>query len=136
MSESTNKNIKPKEVVFYLVVAMLGIWWLASGSNGSNAPVKKEKTDSVPNISPEEIVKMRPNSFACVSKDDLMEVVGHAIAHEVTKADAMFADFRCSPIPVTETYKVIHVESGIIEFVNTKSASAEGMWTIIESASK
>lgn len=71
--------------------------------------------------------------MACVSKDALDSAVRHAVLKERTKFEAMFADASCTIAPGDKDYKILSVSGDVVEFVNSNSEMADGMWTEIES---
>jgi hypothetical protein len=118
------QRLKPGEIVAALVVVIGLVWWNASGS-GSPNPTEAE----APPVRAESIIKFKPNTFACVTRADLGEAEEHVGLGEKTKFDAMFRDLRCVLVPPNGTYKVLHVDSEVLEFTGATSGHAEGLWT-------
>ncbi len=86
-------------------------------------------------INAEDIVKFKPDSFACDTEDNFNAFLKHIVAHEKTKAYAMFNDSTCIMIPTDEKYRILstdyHFLSGnYVEFAGVKSDSSNGFWTI------
>lgn len=82
----------------------------------------------------EDIISLHAHAVGCFSRDDFHEWVRHAVSGEKTKMQAMLDGLECMPLPTTEKYKVLQVDRGAMEIVNSTSDKTDGIWTFIESA--
>lgn len=113
-----------------VVLLFFGLWMfsgLKGGDKSSSQAIDPQYTAPKP-LQAEDMVTLKDAAFACLTKDQLYQAVGHAARHEETKFKAMFSGFECIVAPPSETFKILHVEGDVVELVNVKSGSASGMW--------
>lgn len=131
--------MKPPKIVMYgiipiaVTVAIVAI--MANTSPGSNAkvpqPLKPAQSEKI-EIKPEMIVKVAPGHqvLACLTHDLLNEFVEHATKGEKTKAEALYNSGVCTALWGNATYKVLSVDYGEAEVINTKANGSDGVWAI------
>jgi hypothetical protein len=105
-----------------------------SGANGS-APAEVEHA-----LKPEMVILFTKGNLACMSKDDLHEMMDHGARGESTKMQAMMMENggTCFMVPPTKRVKIIAVEynnpempdMGLVEFVGEGITSINGAWAL------
>jgi hypothetical protein len=92
-------------------------------------------------LKPEMIIVFTKGTLACLTKDDLLEMMEHGAKSEATKMQAMMVENggSCLMIPSEKRVKIISVEYndpvnmpdlGVIEFVGEGTTSLNGAWAL------
>jgi hypothetical protein len=91
-------------------------------------------------LKPEMIIRFTKGTLACLTRDDLHEILEYGTLGEATKMRAMMVDNggTCLMISPTTRVKIISVEYnnpddpdlGLIEFVGEKKTSINGAWAL------
>jgi hypothetical protein len=99
------------------------------------APVEVEHP-----LKPEMVIVFTKGTIACVTRDDLQEIMEHGAKQEATKMQAMMVENGgpCLMLPPTKRVKIISVEYnnpdipdlGIVEFVGGDTTSINGAWAL------
>ena len=91
-------------------------------------------------LKPEMVILFTKGNLACMSKDDLHEMMDHGARGESTKMQAMMMENggTCFMVPPTKRVKIIAVEYnnpempdlGLVEFVGEGITSINGAWAL------
>jgi hypothetical protein len=105
------------------------------GVQPTPAPVEVEHA-----LKPEMVILFTKGNLACLSKDDLHEMMDHGARGESTKMQAMMMENggSCFMVSPTKRVKIIAVEYnspdlpelGVVEFVGEGITSANGAWAL------
>lgn len=129
-----------------LLVILAGCSGGDEGPTPQSAPQSSEQVapdqptqPAADQIKPETVIRFKNGTFACMNRDDLQELLTHAMKGEATKANAMAIENggSCFQIPPTEKVRVISVDYadpgaqvGLLEVVGATNQSANGAWSM------
>lgn len=119
-----------------LSLKLFGGLMLCIAAFAALSPNHEQPAAAADPIKPEDIVSVLPGSPGCISEPLFNELVGHLVAKEKTKANAMFADMSCYWLPEKEKFRVLHIGGGSVEIVNAATTLPAGIWTYIEAIHK
>lgn len=122
-------GVIPIAATVVLVTIMANI--TPSASAKATQPPKPAQQAKI-EIKPEMIVKVAPGHqvLACLTRDLLNEFVEHATKGEKTKAEALYNSGVCAALWENATYKVLSVDYGEAEVLNTQANGSDGVWAL------
>ncbi|WP_153101550.1 surface attachment protein Sap1 [Paraburkholderia hayleyella] len=80
-------------------------------------------------IKPQQTIRLKPNSYGCLSRDKLNAASRHAEAGEQQKMQEFFSGFQCISTPENASFRVVRVVGHDVEFVNAGNSDTQGLWT-------
>ena len=126
MGDAFRRNLTARDL---FGVGMVGVCAAAAYFFFASGPSSEVATAP---LRPEQIVEVTGSDFVgCLSRDELGEFIGHAVAGEKTKALAM-TPVPCMKLPTGEHYRLLSVQRTVAEFTHESNHDATGMWAAVE----